>query len=476
MGLEKQRKSHHSDLSKNQNKPWYAMKMKFVFIILLSLVFILPATATEPDTIWTKSNQDGFQGNALWFTPDGTRLLGDKKCFDAYDGHLIWDRGIGFSRQGFSDDSLYFYTPWYGKMRISDGTTAEDGYIPRFRNLPDFFHDSSLIWKDPYPSDQFMTNDHNLFLLLYNQSKIDVPPYKTYEGMIGLICKYNKQLDSIVQYKPITLEGDTFLIYGYAKPEFYSKANNSLIVSIGLDDFRVKYMNFRQYNANTLDSIGDFKFEFDKYGKVNDMKLSYNNKYLGLATTKGWIIVYDLINNSIYKEWQDGDSISFWVGRLAFSRNDSFVVDASNLTKIWNIQEKTLVHTYNFPYQGYANLDVSSDNMKIIAPNNMITTMLRARWTPVTSTEEENDDIEAIFISPNPANNELKINLDKSYNKYYKIQIFNLEGEKVKELEKDKITSNNQTVIDCSDLSSGVYYIRFESNKISKVLKVIINK
>lgn len=118
------------------------MKLKFVFIILLSLTSILPANATEPDTIWTQgANQAGY------FTPDGTKIIfvvGE--CVDVSDGHLIWSNDTNFiSYPIFTKDSLYYYDYDLSKHRISDGAKVNDGPALKLKTLPPYFAETEAV-------------------------------------------------------------------------------------------------------------------------------------------------------------------------------------------------------------------------------------------------------------------------------------------------------------------------------------------
>ena len=291
-----------------------------------------------------------------------------------------------------------------------------------FHTIPDFFRDSSSFWTEPRDwsiKSKLMLADENTFYYIYYQDSLNWKDISKKAATRSLLCKYDKSLDSIVLYKPLILDGDTNILntdyrYGYAEIIGYVSQNNTVLVRF-YDD-----KTYRQYDAATLDSVSQFIYDEEKYGYVNEHKISYNGKYLGMGTSSGesnlgWIIIYDLTNNSIYNNFLERDSTEYSsINRIAFSRNDSFLVSTSDMlresrTKIWNFHAGTLIHTYDFDYTAARSIDVSPDNTKIIAPNGRRTSLLRARWTPVTSVEEESEAPELMLVYPNPGTDEVRI-------------------------------------------------------------------
>ena len=108
--------------------------MKKTLFIIALLAVLMPAgiKAQDPDTIWT--TREARQ--AMWFTPDGTRLIDAiGRCLDVTDGHLIWEHG-GDCMGVFSADSQYYYTGALQKCRVSDGRPVDDGVDPHFKIFP----------------------------------------------------------------------------------------------------------------------------------------------------------------------------------------------------------------------------------------------------------------------------------------------------------------------------------------------------
>jgi len=449
------------------------MKKNLLLTILLA-VLLLPAMSqiaftTEPDTIWTT----GARAKS-YFTPDGLKYLTLNHCYNVSDGQLVWDRSQGYTTGIFSQDSLYFYDDEFAKFRISDGIKIAEGPSFEFNTLPDFFHDSSLIWAKPQESlYRFMMSDEDTYYYSYTQDSLNY--HGEYVASQSLLCKYDKTLDSIVLYTPLVLGGTDTVIQGSAVVLGYIPDNNTILVKF---DDRITY---HQYNANTLELESQFIYDEEKYGWVNEQKISYNGKYLGMGTTDGesklgWIIIYDLTTNSIYNKFLDTDSSTSDGSELiAFSRNDSFLVAMGGTPpkiKTWNFHTGTLIHAYDEDYWAQWSLDVSPDNTKIIASSLKITSLLRARWTPVTSVEEEKDEPEMMLVYPNPGTDEVRINLtDHSLKGVVEsVRVFNVLGIEHPATSWHPSKEGNIR-LDVSYLSPGVYFVQV-GDRIFKFVKM----
>jgi hypothetical protein len=455
--------------------------------VLLPLLFFT-AQATEPDTIWTQRSNW-----ACWFTPNGTKIISEAgQCLDVTDGHVIWDNPYIQPDGYFTKDSLYFYAYNYQKYRISDGTLYDPSYVnPEFTTWPSEFADTAGSWSIPSSSNLVMTDDENIFYCTYEQDLYH-PLTNEYLRNIALLCKYDRSLDSIVAYKPIVINGDTNNKFN---PSYdiigFSKTTNNVLIRFFRKHkiYSTVEVVYRQFNATTLDSVSEFVYDQEKWGTERAMKLSYNGKYLALGTTRGesmlgWIIIYDLTTNSIYKRFLERDSseVGQEIQLIAFSRNDSFLVTTGGYnylskTRTWDFHNSTLIHTYETEYTAGESIDVSPDNTKIIAPALGRTSLLRARWTPVTSTDEPNEDSETMILYPNPAKNYIEIlspPLERGSGGVASVYIFDVLGMEITTpslRDTPPYQGGEKVRIDVSHLSPGVYFVRV-GNMVRKFVKI----
>jgi hypothetical protein len=165
---------------------------------------------------------------------------------------------------------------------------------------------------------------------------------------------------------------------------------------------------------------------------------------------------------------------------LAFSRDDSFLVASGGnptRTKTWNYHSGSLIHAYDYLFRGRWNLDVSPDNTKIIAPNLDRTSLLRARWTPITSTDEPNEDSETMILYPNPASDYIEIagsSVILSEAKNLGVSIYDVLGVEVYcsiATPPAPSQEGGKTSFDVSHLSPGVYFVRV-GNIVRKFVKI----
>jgi len=74
-----------------------------------------------------------------------------------------------------------------------------------------------------------------------------------------------------------------------------------------------------------------------------------------------------------------------------------------------------------------------------------------------------------ISLYPNPANEYLKIDLKNSNNIYKSIEIYSIQGVRIKKLESTDI----KEIINISELESGIYFIRLNGNNVQNTYKFI---
>jgi hypothetical protein len=460
--------------------------MKKYIIIFVLIAVLMPAgiKAQEPDTIWTTR----VARQRMWFTPDGTRLIDYYgRCLDVSDGHLIWENEEIYPYGIFTKDSLYFYAdePGYigkefAKFRISDGTLYETGFYPKLSEYPPILGDTADGWEKPEIGNIMMGEDENTFYFLCEQKYLH-PTTREVNFMINLIFKYKRDIDSVVSYKPILINGDTILDYN---PQIfllqYSKATNAIVTAYWKKDWIEMKPAYRQISISTLDSASEFIFNEKKWGGVKARELSYTGKYYAIGTSDGesdlgWIIIYDLTTNSIYNrflEREPGKNAS--AEHIAFSRNDSFVVTNGGRparTKTWNFHTGTLIHTYEMEGRAVNSLDVSPDNTKIIVPSLIYTALLRARWTAPTAVEDNGDD-KALYLYPNPATGEVNVPIGNRTLKGT-VRVYDVSGNVVLTHPLTPSREGESVRLDVSSLSAGTYMLVLD-NGVS--YKLIVNK
>jgi WD40 repeat protein len=459
--------------------------MKKLILLLVLIAVLMPAgiKAQDPDTIWTT-----VPNFATWFTPDGTRLItANGECYDVTDGHLIWEHG-GDAIGIFSADSIHYYNAVFQTCRISDGKWIDNGVHPEFKEIPDFF-ETGENWTDAYRNgDVIMGEDENTFYCIYQQEyKLSMYPDSTLYTRI-LICKYKRDLDSIVSYTP-------YVINDTVEPNFdpelqligYSKATNTIIAYYnrrqGSWD-RQRVPTFRQISGTTLDSVNEFIYDVN-YGNIWDKKFSYSGEYFALGTFGGWALIYELSNFTLYNKFlerpldEDGS-----VERMTFSRNDSFIVTVGGnpaLIKTWNYHTGKLLYTYGVDGVAVQNLNVSPDNTMIIAPSLVRTMLLHARWTAPTAVEDNGDE-KTLYLYPNPAGDYIDVILKERQrlktaegsgvaNPNLSVKVYDVRGNVVLTHHLSPSREGESVRLDVSGLAAGVYFVNI-GGKMYKFVKM----
>ena len=121
-----------------------------------------------------------------------------------------------------------------------------------------------------------------------------------------------------------------------------------------------------------------------------------------------------------------------------------------------NVEEEVY---YSFWAEGIGNevCKVSFDGIKATSPFNV-------KWylNSATGLNDDQVNLQNIFISPNPATSQIKIN---GYTGAINLSIHSLQGENVL----NKISINNDQLIDVSNLNAGIYMATVETSNGSKV-------
>ncbi|HHE37092.1 MAG TPA: T9SS type A sorting domain-containing protein, partial [Candidatus Cloacimonetes bacterium] len=104
------------------------------------------------------------------------------------------------------------------------------------------------------------------------------------------------------------------------------------------------------------------------------------------------------------------------------------------------------------------------------------------RLDSLTTKTDEDFDLPEFFISnyPNPFNPEVNISFSLPERSFVKLSIYNLKGQLVKTLINEKYENGNFNIKwngrnkQNEPVASGVYFYKFESEKFSKIKKILL--
>jgi hypothetical protein len=80
---------------------------------------------------------------------------------------------------------------------------------------------------------------------------------------------------------------------------------------------------------------------------------------------------------------------------------------------------------------------------------------------------------ESLTIYPNPATNELKINIDSKFKGKLQIRLTDVLGREVKNQTHEKVFTQEEIKVDLSELNKGIYFIEIEDGKGKQVRKIV---
>jgi hypothetical protein len=80
---------------------------------------------------------------------------------------------------------------------------------------------------------------------------------------------------------------------------------------------------------------------------------------------------------------------------------------------------------------------------------------------------------ESLTVYPNPASNELKINIDSKFRGKLQIRLLDMLGREVKNQTYDKVFTQEEFKVDLGGLNKGVYFIEIEDGRGKQVRKVV---
>lgn len=115
----------------------------------------------------------------------------------------------------------------------------------------------------------------------------------------------------------------------------------------------------------------------------------------------------------------------------------------------------------------YLAKDLSANSMETISINSQLNTQIKVGCSPKSFGFE---------VYPNPGNSKIVISFSAPLNSPVRIRLYTTTGELVRDVTESFTSGENRKSIDCSGLTSGIYYVKLESAGYSGVIKTAVIK
>ena len=406
------------------------MKLKNLFLIaIIAAMWHSAALGQDSDTLWTQNLWKlGSQINQVQFLPDGQHLavcigggvyifnIQTKLIEKQFNKYMLLCRGFTFSEDG---------------TKLI--TTSDEDWDQGYKIIVWDYNtgDTIKVIKDIVIAKIKLYNDHTITGL----SAFIEPENKLYMYFVdinsGTIISKKELQDaesyavSIVNNKIATLD------YGNGK----------------------RYVQIRDLTTfEILSTLG--------YHEASTLDLSFSSdgKYLASASSDGVIKVWDLDTKTLYKTFIHQSMYNGYI-QIKFSPNGGYLVSSGGNgsdfnTKIWDMKNFEINHTYPTPLGAQYALTVSEDSSFIVAGRARTLIVLNSKWTQ-TGITTPNQEYQILY--PNPAGNEIIIPIFEGLLPT-KVNIFDTLGQTINVINQVDL-SGNIIKLDIRSILPGNYFI-----------------
>lgn len=445
--------------------------LKMFFLIAAAAIAlwqpISAQTADTNDIVWKIKNEECY---AVEFSPDskyiasiGTQYV---RVFNVEDGSIFKEFPLPESNQNFTDitwssDGNYLAASGYFGLRLWQTNTWEEIECEKIYGE---------YWRI-LPQVHFINNNTQL-LVGANISEGALVVYSIPDG---------KKVKSIRLYP----EGVQGVNYSCVNLDI-SYDNKYILARIfmltGIKKDVPKYYNFL-LDGNTYEILQT------KIPTGNHKFFNHSNRALVFGTygTHNGMLVWDFEKDDIEKSistvlqplntqqpvYTISSEDKIFAISNHFSGSDSFFVynlEIEKLLKSFSPNKKS-----GFPKNGLNEIDLSKDGKFIIIGDNSSIVLFKANWNRV-SIDSELEASNSIKIIPDPANNNIRVDITVIAPGNYDIEAFNESGLMVTDIFSGTIVAGTSSYLWNTDsLSSGVYFIRLFGNGLNLNKKILVN-
>jgi WD40 repeat protein len=397
------------------------------------------AGATQQDTLWSVRTGNN-EVKDCHFTPSGDSVI------------------------AVAGDTLYILETSTGNILKKSQLPYVITYFRMFHNSGKFvginYSAATMIWD--YEADSLV--DYVLPSITTSTLDLNSDDSKLYIGVQRFgnkILVYNINKKEFIDSIPTTYAPYTLAI----SPDGMSVAYSSLWTISGHD-----YGELILVNTSTKEIIKDFDpidYQNTQYGTIKDIRFSPDGKYIGIAKWDGTVKVYRADSLDLYRNFiVYGPNSGYGPVRICFTNNSQYIYSSLMImgnytTKLWDIEKNELLFTYNC-VSGYG-LDVNK-NENILTGSGYFINLLAPKWLSVDDEIQKHKSNPSYIISKSSGNN---IRFDDGFKDCINYELFDYFGNTV-------ITGKNCSEINPENLACGLYFLKINAGKESRVIKIFI--
>ncbi len=203
---------------------------------------------------------------------------------------------------------------------------------------------------------------------------------------------------------------------------------------------------------------------------------SNNGKFLGVRCGMDSILIWDMDLFSFYKSFY-----VHYIVNICFATDSSYLItkgQKESSTTIWNIQNNNEIYNYQDTLISLARLTIANAGNYLFIVDNKTKRfyLYNTHFTPNPVVELNDNDNQAI-IYPNPSDKSTKISFSNSEMSMISTLVYDSNGIILKDLGSQIFErGENDINLDCSGLSSGIYFCRMTGKNMNKTFKIIISR
>jgi len=448
-------------------------KILLVLAVVMSLLGITEMKG-QMDTLWSYPIQANYSPSAWTFSSDDS-LIAIKMKNESSDTSK---RPYILLLKTLTGDSVKAIRSIYQSDRDKILFTPDNKYILSFSSTYTTGFVNIIMWNVATgDSVRRITIDSITDLDTYNfYSALSLQFTPDGRYLLGNISKHFGDGSRAENYNHFVLWDTTN--WQIAKQcKNYNQPDNMVISPRG------NYYAFYQSNMlgnfmyiSSLDSADTLITNFDLgTNKSTYWIFSENGKYLGVRCGRDSIFIWDMDTFSYFKSFY----IQYIVN-LAFAKDSLYLVTNApySPTQIWDVNSSNLIYGYQDTAHksGRMMLSNSSDYILVSNFDKRYFYLYNSHFTP-NPVIEPFDKHEQSIIYPNPSDKFTKLKFNSPQMTTISVQVLNAEGNIVKDFgEKIFEQGDNILNLDCSGLSSGIFFCRITGKNINKTYKIIIQK